>query len=102
MKHIFSAAIVIVFLMMFSSFAMADAPRQNAITELYSAEGVYTDSVNNTESYVYHVPQLTADSAAAKEINAEIRERFGSVVESQFSNMEGGYSLWSWHVVWHP
>lgn len=102
MKHIFSAAILIVFLMMFSSFAMADAPRQNAITELYSAEGVYTDSVNNTESYVYHVPQLTADSAAAKEINAEIRERFGSVVESQFSNMEGGYSLWSWHVVWHP
>lgn len=76
-------------------------PRKNSVTELYSAEGVYADSVGNVESYCYHVPQLTADTAAAKEINREISERFGGYVENQFENMAGGYSLWSWNTGWH-
>ena len=92
-------------LLLFSALALpagADAPRTGAVTELFSAEGVYTDDVGNTESYAYHIPQLAAESPAAREINAEIRERFGSAAERQFQNMDGGYSLWSWHIEWHP
>lgn len=102
MKHILSFLLAFAMISLLCASAFADAPQANAISELYSAEGVYTDSVGNTESYAYHVPQLNADSAAAKEINAEIRERFGSAVEAQLSNMKEGYSLWSWHVEWHP
>ncbi len=102
MKRILFAALAAALLTVISAPAAADAPQPNAISELYSTEGVYTDSVGNTESYAYHVPQLNADSAAAKEINREIGERFGAAVEGQLSNMKEGYSLWSWHVEWHP
>lgn len=102
MKHILSLLLAFAMISLLWASASADAPRTNAISELYSAEGVYTDSVGNTESYAYHVPQLNADSAAAKEINAEIRERFGAVAERQLANMKEGYSLWSWHIEWHP
>lgn len=102
MKQILSFLLAFAVMSLLCASAFAEAPQTNAVAELYSAEGVYTDSVGNTESYTYHVPQLNADSAAAEEINAEIRERFGSAVEGQLSNMKEGYSLWSWHVEWHP
>jgi hypothetical protein len=101
MKRILSTALLVASLATFPSSAAADAPQPNALSELYSTEGVYSDSVGNTESYAYHVPQMNADSEAAKAINKEIRERFGSAVEGQLSNMKEGYSLWSWHVEWH-
>lgn len=81
--------------------AFADQTQQNIIYELYTTEGCYTDSVGNTETYSYHVPQINADTPAAAEINAEIADRFGTRVEEQFQNMAGGYSLWSWHSEWH-
>ena len=76
-------------------------PQKNPVYELYSADGVYTDSIGNEETYSFHVPQIFADSAAADEINAEIAENFGERVETQFHNMEGGHSLWSWRTEWH-
>ncbi len=77
------------------------APVKNCVTELYSAEGIYTDSLGNVENYSYHVPQLNADTPAAEEINREIAERFGEKVEALLKNMEGGHSLWMWESAWH-
>ena len=101
MKKLCSVLLTICLMLTCTAAAFAEAPVQNAVLELYSAEGIYTDSVGNTEQYSYHVPQIYANSLAADEINAEIAERFGKVVEKQFENMEGGYSLWSWNVEWH-
>ena len=101
MKKILSVLLALCLLLTLTAAACAEAPVQNAVLELYSAEGIYEDSVGNVEQYSFHVPQIYANSLAADEINAEIAERFGKVVESQFENMEGGYSLWSWNVEWH-
>ena len=101
MKKTASVLLALCLLLSFTAAACAEAPVQNAVLELCSAEGIYTDSVGNTEQYSYHVPQIYANSLAADEMNAEIAERFGKVAESQFENMEGGYSLWSRNVEWH-
>ncbi len=101
MKRFFSLLIAACMLMLFSVPAAAAGPRPGAVRELYSAEGVYTDSVGNTTSYTFHVPLVAADTKAAEAINDEIREEFGELVESQLSSMAGGYSLWSWNVSWH-
>ena len=77
--------------------ACADQSCQNAVSELYSVNGYYKDDVGNQTTYSYHVPQINADTPAAKEINAEIAENFGERVEIHFKYMEGGYSLWSRH-----
>ena len=76
-------------------------PIQGAVSELYSAEGNYEDSVGNRENYSYHVPQIVSSSSAAEEINSEIEEQFGKWIEEQFENMKAGYSLWSWNTEWH-
>ena len=81
--------------------SFADNPRQKPIFELYSVEGSYEDSVGNIEIYSYHVPQIFSETPTAKEINAEIAERFGKRVEEQFQNMKDGLSLWSLHTEWH-
>ena len=81
--------------------ADAFAPRRSCVTELCSAEGMYTDSLGNVENYCFHIPQLNVDTPAAEEINREIEERFGEKVEAQFKNMAGGYSVWMWESVWH-
>ena len=83
-----------------SPAAFAEQPRKNAVCELYSEDGYYVDDVGNRETYSYHLPQINADTPAAAEINAEIAEEFGSLIETQYHNMEGGYSLWSWHTEW--
>ena len=102
MKRIVSLILALGLALSLCAAASADGtPPKSSVTELYSAEGVYTDSVGNTENYCFHVPQLNADTKAAAEINAEIAERFGERVEDQFENMAGGYSLWMWESVWH-
>ena len=101
MKKTASVLLALCLLFTFTAAACAEAPVKNAVLELYSAEGIYEDSVGNVEQYSYHVPQIYANSLDADEINAEIAERFGRYVESQLENMEGGYSLWSWNVEWH-
>ena len=99
MKHRL-IALVLLLCLPWGVCAYADQPRQNAILELTSIDGFYVDDVGNRESYSYHVPQINADTPAAKEINAEIAESFGERVETQLGYMEGGYSLWSWHTNW--
>ena len=101
MKKALCVLIVLALMLTGTTAAFAEPPQKNAVRELYSAEGYYVDDVGNEETYAYHVPQIVADTQAAEEINAEIAERFGGRVENQFRNMEGGYSLWSWHTEWH-
>ena len=101
MKRVISLLIALCVLMLLSVPAYAAGPQKSAVAELYSAEGGYTDCVGNTESYTFHVPQLTADTEDAKAINSEIQEEFGTLVEQQLENMEGGFSLWCWNVEWH-
>ena len=90
-----------ILILLISCHVTSFADKQKPIFELYSVEGYYEDSVGNAETYSYHVPQIFSDTPAAKEINAEIAERFGKRVEEQFQNMKDGLSLWSWHTEWH-
>ena len=101
MKRTTAAFLTLIFLMAILPAAYADQSQQNAVCELYSVDGYYEDDVGNRNTYSYHVPQINADTPAAKEINTEIAERFGKRVEYQFQYMEGGYSLGSWHTGWH-
>ena len=101
MKKTICVFLTVVMILAIGTSASAEQPYQNPVYELYSAEGVYTDSVGNEETYSYHVPQIFADSPAADEINAEIAANFGERVETQFRNMEGGHSLWCWATEWH-
>ena len=101
MKRILSVLLAACMLLLFSVPAAAAGPKPGAVVELYSAEGVYTDSVGNTMSYTFHVPLVAEDSKDAKAINNEIYDEFGKLVEDQLKNMDGGFSLWSWNVEWH-
>ena len=100
MKRNLSFFLMLCLLLSLAPLSFADRQQRNAVCELYSADGFYEDDVGNRETYSYHVPQIHADTPAAEEINAEIAEEFGERVEAQFRNMEGGYSLWSWHTEW--
>ena len=99
-RRILSAILLLCIMITLSGTAFADQTQKAAVFELYSVDGYYQNSLGNQSNYSYHVPQLNADSSAAKEINDEIGERFGSRVEAQFKSMEGGYSLWTWHTEW--
>lgn len=103
MKKLFMIALCFMLLFSFGGAAWAEVPGQHkhAVSELYSAEGTYTDDIGNVERYSFHVPQFNADTPTAHEINKEIAERYAYYVEAQFENMAGGYSLWSWHTTWH-
>jgi len=101
MKKPISVFLAVMMILAFGASASAEGLRQNPVYELYSAEGVYTDSVGNEDTYSYHVPQIFANSAAADEINREIAANFGERVETQFRNMEGGHSIWCGNTEWH-
>ncbi len=100
MKRTTSVFLTLFLLLAILPAANADQPPQNAIFEKYSADGSYEDDVGNLGVYSYHVPQINAKTSAADDINAEIAKNFGERVKEQFQNMEGGYSLWSWHTEW--
>ena len=105
MKRILSIMLILQVLFAFLPAGSADQAYQNAIIELYSVDGSYEDGVGNRETYSYHVPQINDNTPAAEELNAEIAKNFGERVETQFKNMEGGYSLWSrrtgWEAFWN-
>ena len=101
MKRTTAAFLTLIFLLAILPDAYADQSQQNAVCELYSVDGYYEDDVGNQDTYSYHVPQINADTPAAKEINTEIAEHFGKRVEHEFQNMEGSFSLVSWHTGWH-
>ena len=100
MKKTISILLMLCMMLSGSSFAWAEKPLQNAVCELYSADGAYVDDVGNKETYSYRIPQISDSSADAEEINAEIAEEFGKLVESQFRYMEGGFSLSSCQTEW--
>ena len=100
MKRTISMLLMLCMLLTGSSLAFAEQSRQNAVAELYSADGFYVDGVGNEEFYSYHIPQIQASTPAAEEINAEIAEQFGRLVESQLRYMENETSLSSWHADW--
>ena len=99
MKKTVSAVIILCLLLTSSITALAE-PRKNAVYELYSVEGTYTDDVGNKESYSYHIPQINDDTSDAEEINAQIADRYGEVVEAQLHYMEDGFSLWCRNAGW--
>lgn len=101
MKRVILFLMILSILLFSNPVCFAELPRKNAVYELYSIDGFYTDSVGNQEAYSFHVPQLLADSDDAQKINAEIEENFGKRVESQLGYMEGGYSLSCWSTEWH-
>ena len=101
MKKILSFLTILTLLLTNALICYADQPQTNAVYELFSADGIYTDSVGNEYAYSFHVPQLYADSADASEINKEIEESFGRRVENQFSYMEGRHSISCWNTEWH-
>lgn len=80
-------------------------PDDSLITELYSEEGSYTDDVGNAYTYSYHVPQLAADTADAKEINEKIMGTFGTYAKSEMDSMDKNASIFytdiSWERSWH-
>lgn len=100
MKRIISVFLSMLLLLTMAPSIYADQLEQNVISELYSIDGYYKDDVGNGVEYSYHVPQINADTSAAKEINTEIAENFGERVENQLEYMEGGYSLWSPNTEW--
>lgn len=56
-------------------------------------QGSYTDENGNSYSYSYALPCLTADTADAKAINAEIDGFFGAMVREQLEGIQSGLSL---------
>ena len=70
------------------------------ISELYSEEGEYTDTENNTLAYSYHVPRIMSETAVAAALNAEIADKFGTLVQEQKSMMAGRVSLTCLSVTW--
>lgn len=63
------------------------------VTETYAEDGNYTDSLDNSWTYSYHVPSLPADTEGAKAINAAIDAKFGQSVQESLAAMEDGLSL---------
>ena len=104
MKRTVSVLIILGLLLTGTATAFA-MPVPSAVYELYSAEGTYTDEVGNAESYSYHVPQISADTPDAGEINTEIEKKYGELVEEHFHYMDEGLSLWcrnaGWQAFWN-
>ncbi len=70
------------------------------ISESYAEEGHYTDSLDNSWAYSYHVPQLAAHTAGARTINDAIDEKFGAAVRAAQSDMAQKMSLGCVSVSW--
>ena len=100
MKRTLSFFLVLCMMLSCVVVLYADELQQNAVYELYSADGYYEDGVGNQKTYAYHVPQINVDTEDAEEINAEIRADFGERVHEQFKNMDRGTSLWSQRTEW--
>ena len=70
------------------------------ITELYNEDFDYTDGVGNSGHYTYRVPQLLADTADARAINAAIADEYGPIVEETLDDRASGVSLSCLYVMW--
>lgn len=105
-KKIYAGLLAAVMLLSGCGGKKDDAPVRKAdsdmiiITESYAEEGHYTDSLDNSWTYSYHVPQLTADTVGARAINAAIDEKFGDPVRGALEDMEKAVSLGCVSVAW--
>ena len=63
------------------------------INELLNMSGEYTDSVDNTGTYHYQIPQFNATSDSANALNQRIEADLYKIVESEVSCMDSGVSL---------
>ena len=63
------------------------------INELLNMSGEYTDSVDNTGTYHYQIPQFNAASDSARALNERIEADLYKIVENEVTNMDGGFSL---------
>ena len=100
MKRSFSVLLILCLMLACSVPAFADQTYKATVCELYSVDGHYEDDIGNAVNYSFHVPLIHASSEDAKAINAEITERFGGRVETQFGYMKEGLSLWCWRTEW--
>ena len=106
MKRMISALLAVLLLLSLAACGEKepdDTPSgydDSLISELYSEEGEYTDAENNTISYCYHVPQIVSETAVAAALNAEIADKFGTLVQEQKSMMAGRVSLTCLSVTW--
>jgi len=67
-----------------------DNPYVNLLLDM---SGEYTDSVDNTGTYHYQIPQFNADSDSANALNQRIEADLYKIVETEVTNMDGGFSL---------
>ncbi len=75
------------------------------ISELFSMDGSYEDSVGNSYTYSFHVPQLESDAPDAVSINKVLEEKFGGYVNEELITIGNKASLVffniSWESFWH-
>ena len=67
---------------------------------LYNESFDYSDGVGNSGHYTYRVPQLLADTADARAINAAIADEYGPIVEETLDDRASGVSLSCLYVMW--
>lgn len=67
---------------------------------LYNESFDYSDGVGNSGHYTYRVPQLLADTADARAINAAIADEYGPIVEETLDDRTSGVSLSCLYVMW--
>lgn len=60
------------------------------VTESYWLEGVWKDGQGEEWQYSYHVPQLVSKDKDASELNAQIEEDFGTMVQEMIEGMKKG------------
>lgn len=63
------------------------------VNELLDMSDEYTDSVDNTGTYHYQIPQFNATSDSAKVLNQRIEADLYRIIETEIINMDGGFSL---------
>ncbi len=67
-----------------------DNPYVNLLLDM---SGEYTDSVDNTGTYHYQIPQFNAASDSAKALNQRIESDLYKIVEYEVMNMDERFSL---------
>lgn len=70
------------------------------INELLNMNGEYTDSVGNTCTYHYQIPQFNSASESAKSLNTRIENDLYDHISQECSAMESGESLFSYTITY--
>lgn len=68
-------------------------PALEYITDVYSAQGEYVDSVGNKYAYSFFVPRFDLEGKAAEAVNTNIADMLSPLIAESEELMRGGYSL---------